>query len=105
MKMLQMIAAAGLVVAGLVASATAGAQSYYGGQYDYNGGSGYNNGYDRYQGRNDRRDGRGDYRDQRDGYRDHYDRGNHRGWYKHNGGRDRCWTETRHHQPVTVCRR
>ena len=98
MKIMQMFAAAGLVVASLGAATTADAQSWRGDRY-----GNYDRGY------------RGDYgRDYDRGYRDwrgdrgrHYgwDRGRRHGWNGYRGGgRQRCWTEYRYNHRVRVCR-
>ncbi len=77
MKIRNIIAAAGLVVAALGTSGAAQAQPYHG------------------EGR------RGDYN--RPGW---HDNGRHRGWENRRGGNGgrHCWTEWRHHHRVRVCR-
>ena len=79
MKIASMLAAAGLIVAGLATSTAADAQNYRDrGGYSHH-----------------RDDRRGDYR--RDDRR-------HYGWRNGRGHRDRCHVEFRHHRRVTVCR-
>ncbi|RZM00486.1 MAG: hypothetical protein EOP68_23015 [Sphingomonas sp.] len=84
MKIAPMFAAAGLIIAGLVSSTAADAQSYRD-RGGYSDGRGY---------RDDHRYDRRDYR---------RDNGRHYGWRNGRGHRDRCHVEFRHHRRVTVC--
>ena len=101
MKIIRMLAAAGLIAASLGASTVAEAKDHRDGH-----GNRYEQRYDR-DGRGDR-----DYRGDRNhrGYGD--DRGPYSSRYRHDNGRHRgnavgrrCRTEYRHHRRVTVCYR
>ena len=85
MKITQMLAVAGLVVASLGASTAADAKDH---------GRGHE--YQNHRGGDDR--GRG--YDRRD---DRHDNGNHYGW-RNGRGHQRCYTQWRHHRQVRVCR-
>ena len=87
MKIAQIAAAAGLVIASLSVPNAADAQRYDGdrsGSYD----------------RDYRDHHRDDRRDYRDGRRDN---GRHYGWTR-GRGHQRCWIEYRHRHEVRVCR-
>jgi hypothetical protein len=113
MKIVQLFAAAGLIVASLGAPSAAQAQ-HRGDRGDWNRDDRDHRGYDGPRGdarrdwnRRDGRDwGRGDDRRRYDGRGGHavrYDRGRHYGWNQ-GGGRARCWSEYRYNHRVRVCR-
>lgn len=92
----KIIAAAGIAVATIAATAPAEAQRYRGDRHEQR--------YDRHD-RHDRYD-RHDRWDR--GHHRGWDRGRHRGWDRRAYYRGRyyrsCWTEWRHHRRVTICR-
>lgn len=94
MKMMTLLAAAGLALSSLAVAAPAEAQRY---GYD----RGHERGYDR-----------GDYQRWDRGNHNGWERGRHRGWERSRHYRGRhyrsnrvCWTEWRYRERVTVCRR
>ncbi|MEO5866547.1 MAG: hypothetical protein ABIS14_14680 [Sphingomonas sp.] len=89
MKILNAIAAAGLLLSSATVATAAQAQNY---DRDHSQ-------YDRDH-RGDRDDNRGNW-DRHDNDRHAgWDHGRHNGWNNHR----RCWTEWRHHRQVRICR-
>ena len=95
MKIAPMFAAAGLIIAGLVSSTAAEAQTYRdrGGYSEQRGYRDDDRGY--------RHDRRGDRYDRPSYGRDN---GRHYGWRNGRGNRNQCWVEYRRQGRVTVCR-
>lgn len=86
MKIMQMLAVAGLFGASVVASTTAAEAKDHGRNYSYEvdrGRGNHERNYERYDGR--------------------HDNGNHYGW-RNGRGHQRCYTQWRHHRAVRVCR-
>lgn len=99
MKILNAIAAAGLLLSTGTIATAAQAQNYNGdhSQYDRDHRGDDRGQYDRdHRGGDDRRNW-----DRHDnGHHYGWDRGRHNGWNNHR----RCWTEWRHHRQVRICR-